>query len=67
MCTCIYAYYLSPHCLGCARNDVDLCNDDLTNKAHNNNNNNNNNNDDDDDDDDDNNNNFYLYTTLQLR
>ena len=28
--------YLSPHCLGCARNDVDIFTDDLTNKAHNN-------------------------------
>ena len=47
----IYIYYLiSPHCVGCARNDVDIYTDDLTNKAHNNNNNNNN------DDDDDNNN-----------
>ena len=47
MCTCstsIYTYYLNPHCLGCARNDVDIFTDDLTNKAHNNNNNNNNNN-----------------------
>ena len=29
--------YLSPHCLGCAHNDVDTCiyTDDLTNEAHN--------------------------------
>ena len=37
MCTCIYTYYLSPHCLGCTCNDVDIFIDDLTNKAHNNN------------------------------
>ena len=36
---CIYTYYLSTHSLGCARNDVDICTDDLTNKAHPNNNN----------------------------
>ena len=29
----IYIYYPNPHCLGCARNDVDV-DDDLTNKAH---------------------------------
>ena len=38
MCTYIYTYYLSPHCLGCARNDVDIFIDDVTNKAHKNNN-----------------------------
>ena len=37
MCTYIYIYYLSPHCLSCARNDVYIYTDDLTNKAHNNN------------------------------
>ena len=43
ICIYIYILYLSPHCLGCARNDVDIYTDDLTNKAHNNNEDNNNN------------------------
>ena len=47
MCTCIYTYYLSPHCLSCAHNDVDIFTDDLIDKAHNNN-------DDDNDNDSDN-------------
>ena len=47
-CVHIYTYYLSPHCLGCARNDVDIFTDDLTNKARNNDNDNNDNDSDND-------------------
>ena len=45
-CQCVhtYIYYPSPHCLGCARNDVDIYTNDLTNKAHDNNNDHDNNN-----------------------
>ena len=43
-CIHISTYFLSPHCLDCACNDVHMFTDDLTNKAHKNNNNNNNNN-----------------------
>ena len=35
----IYIYYLRPHCVGCAHNDVDIYTDDLTSKAHNDKNN----------------------------
>ena len=28
----MYIYYPSPHCLGCARSDVDILTDDLTKK-----------------------------------
>ncbi len=53
----IYIYYLSPHCLGCAGNDVDIYTDDLTKKPHNNDSNSNNNSNNNNNNNDNNNNN----------
>ena len=65
----IYIYCTSPHCLGCARNDVDIYTDSLTSRARNNNNDNDSDSDSDSesdsesDSDDDNNNdkNYYCF------